>query len=111
MDSKYGSSLAPLLEESRGDDETMEALAAECSSDLQEKRLDIVHLLDVDLREAMVNTKVNFRLKALTFLSRVLANFVNQESHPFDTSQLHLLVTFYIDRFGYLSKFRVLAQS
>ena len=102
METSFGSRLLQLLEADSNDQEQMEALSRECHSRLIEKKLNIVHLLDIDLRDMMVSTSINHRLKALTFLSRVLNIF--DQDHPFDSQEISLLVTFYIDRYFSISK-------
>ena len=102
METSFGSRLLQLLEADSNDQEQMEALSRECHSRLIEKKLNIVHLLDIDLRDMMVSTSINHRLKALTFLSRVLNIF--DQNHPFDNQEISLLVTFYIDRYFSISK-------
>ena len=102
METSFGSRLLQLLEADSNDQEEIEALSRECHSRLIEKKLNIVHLLDIDLRDMMVSTSINHRLKALTFLSRVLNIF--DQDHPFDSQEISLLVTFYIDRYFSISK-------
>ena len=55
----------------------------------------------------MISTHINQRLKALSFLSKVLANIVEETTqHSFNKDQLGLLASFYTDRYGLCNVFR-----
>ena len=90
-----------MMEEGDVESAEFNCLALECHNRLNDGKLDIVQLLDVDLKDMMISTHVNQRLKALSFLSKVLTNLVEGTTqHNFNKDQLGLLASFYTDRYG-----------